>query len=84
MITTFQVGGLRATELDYEVPMRYGVDQCIGDTLGPGGVFRALHDSGPEADDDAAGGTDENRAGGVRDPGEQPVGQMQASHFQAS
>ncbi|GAG06349.1 unnamed protein product, partial [marine sediment metagenome] len=27
---------------DYEIPMRYGVDQCIGDTMGPGGVFRAL------------------------------------------
>lgn len=38
----FQVGGLAATEADYEIPMRHGVDQCIGDTLGPGGVFRAL------------------------------------------
>jgi alpha-galactosidase len=42
VISTFQIGGLRATELDYEIPMRYGVDQCIGDTLGPGGIFRAL------------------------------------------
>ena len=42
VISTFQVGGLRATELDYEIPMRHGVDQCIGDTLGPGGIFRAL------------------------------------------
>jgi alpha-galactosidase len=24
------------------VPLKYGVDQCIGDTLGPGGVFRGL------------------------------------------
>lgn len=39
---SFQVGGLAATELDYEIPMHHGVDQCIGDTLGPGGVFRAL------------------------------------------
>src|SRR5712692_9600746 len=23
----------------YEIPMRYGVDQCIGDTIGPGGIF---------------------------------------------
>lgn len=38
----FQVGGLEATEADYAIPMRFGVDQCIGDTLGPGGVFRAL------------------------------------------
>ncbi len=42
VFTTFQVGGLRATELDYDVPLRYGVDQCIGDTLAPGGIFRAL------------------------------------------
>ncbi len=42
VISTFQIGGLRATELDYEIPMKYGVDQCIGDTLGPGGIFRAL------------------------------------------
>ncbi len=42
VFTTFQVGGLRATELDYELPMQRGVDQCIGDTLGPGGIFRAL------------------------------------------
>ena len=42
IISTFQIGGMRATELDYEIPMKYGVDQCIGDTLGPGGIFRAL------------------------------------------
>ncbi len=42
IITTFQIGGLKATTLDYEIPMKYGVDQCIGDTLSPGGVFRAL------------------------------------------
>jgi alpha-galactosidase len=42
VFTTFAVGGLRATELDYEIPRRYGVDQCIGDTLAPGGIFRAL------------------------------------------
>jgi alpha-galactosidase len=42
VIATFQVGGLAAFEQDYQIPLRYGVDQCIGDTLGPGGVFRAL------------------------------------------
>jgi alpha-galactosidase len=42
VIATFQVGGLAAYEQDYQVPMRHGVDQCIGDTLGPGGIFRAL------------------------------------------
>jgi alpha-galactosidase len=28
--------------LDIEIPRRYGVGQCVGDTLGPGGVFRSL------------------------------------------
>jgi alpha-galactosidase len=42
VIATFQVGGLSAYQQDYAVPMKHGVDQCIGDTLGPGGVFRAL------------------------------------------
>lgn len=42
VITTFQVGGVEGFEADYKIPLKYGVDQCIGDTLGPGGVFRAL------------------------------------------
>jgi alpha-galactosidase len=40
--TTFQQGGLEAYALDIEIPERYGVGQCVGDTLGPGGVFRSL------------------------------------------
>lgn len=42
VIATFNIGGLAATEIDYLLPMRYGVDQCIGDTLAPGGIFRGL------------------------------------------
>jgi len=42
VVCMIQVGGLDAFELDYKIPLKYGVDQCIGDTLGPGGVFRAL------------------------------------------
>ncbi|HEX3000087.1 MAG TPA: alpha-glucosidase/alpha-galactosidase, partial [Armatimonadota bacterium] len=42
VINMIQVGGLTAAEADYEIPRRYGVDQCVGDTLAPGGVFRAL------------------------------------------
>jgi alpha-galactosidase len=42
VVTTFQQGGLDAYALDIEIPQRYGVEQCVGDTLGPGGVFRAL------------------------------------------
>ncbi len=42
VVTTFQQGGLDAYRQDIEIPQRYGVEQCVGDTLGPGGVFRAL------------------------------------------
>lgn len=42
VITTFQQGGLSAYQSDIEIPQRYGIEQCVGDTLGPGGVFRAL------------------------------------------
>lgn len=42
VILMFQVGGLEAYSHDYEIPMKYGVDQCIGDSMGPGGIFRCL------------------------------------------
>jgi len=42
VVVIFQIGGLDAYSIDYEVPLKYGVDQCIGDTLGPGGLFRCL------------------------------------------
>jgi alpha-galactosidase len=42
VITTFQIGGMEAYKYDYEIPMKYGVDQCLGQCVGPGGVFRGL------------------------------------------
>jgi len=42
VIVMIQVGGVDAFKVDYEVPLKYGVDQCIGDSLGPGGIFRGL------------------------------------------
>ena len=42
VINMIQVGMNEATRLDFEIPARYGVRQTIGDTLGVGGVFRAL------------------------------------------
>lgn len=42
VIITFQVGGIDAFRLDVEIPRKYGIDQTVGDTLGPGGVFRGL------------------------------------------
>lgn len=42
VVVTVQVGGLDAYAQDILIPQRYGVEQCVGDTTGPGGVFRAL------------------------------------------
>lgn len=42
VIVTIQVGGISAWERDIQIPMAYGVSQCVGDTLGPGGIFRGL------------------------------------------
>ena len=42
VIIMIQVGGVGAFGIDYKIPLKYGVDQCIGDSLGPGGVFRGL------------------------------------------
>lgn len=42
VVVMVQVGGVDAFELDYKIPLKYGVDQCIADSLGPGGVFRGL------------------------------------------
>ncbi|MCK4420033.1 alpha-glucosidase/alpha-galactosidase, partial [Candidatus Aerophobetes bacterium] len=35
VINMIQVGGIDAFQKDYEIPLQYGVDQCIGDTMGP-------------------------------------------------
>ena len=42
VVNMVQVGGHDATLLDLELPLRYGLRQTIGDTLGIGGIFRAL------------------------------------------
>lgn len=42
VVVMIQVGGVEAFEFDYKIPLKYGVDQCVGDSLGPGGVFRGL------------------------------------------
>jgi alpha-galactosidase len=46
VICTFQVGGIAAYRVDVEVPREFGIDQPVGDTLGPGGVFRGLRSVG--------------------------------------
>jgi len=42
VVIMIQVGGMKAFGCDYKIPLKYGVDQCIGDSLGPGGIFRGL------------------------------------------
>ena len=42
VIITFQVGGVESYRHDVEIPRKYGIDQTVGDTVGPGGVFRFL------------------------------------------
>jgi len=42
VVNMVQVGMHEATLLDFEIPLRHGLRQTIGDTLGVGGIFRAL------------------------------------------
>ena len=43
VINAIQVGGYEpSTVIDFEIPKKYGISQTIGDTLGIGGIFRAL------------------------------------------
>src|SRR6266853_1399226 len=46
VVNSIEVAGLQNVRADYDIPMKYGVDQCIGDTIGPGGIFKALR-TGP-------------------------------------
>ena len=36
-----RVGGLDAFKLDVDIPLKYGIDQCVGDTLCVGGLMYA-------------------------------------------
>ncbi|MFJ9032757.1 alpha-glucosidase/alpha-galactosidase [Streptomyces sp. NPDC102274] len=42
VINIVQVGMRESTRTDFDIPARYGVRQTIADTLGVGGIFRAL------------------------------------------
>jgi alpha-galactosidase len=42
VVNMVAVGGHQATLTDFEVPASFGLRQTIGDTLGIGGIFRAL------------------------------------------
>lgn len=42
VISSILTGGYEAIESEIDIPLRYGVDQAIGDTLTPGGIMRCL------------------------------------------
>jgi len=42
IINCIEVSGLECVRFDNDIPAKYGIDQCIGDTMGPGGLFKAL------------------------------------------
>src|SRR5437016_14083750 len=42
VINSIEVAGLQNVRRDYEIPLRYGCDQFIGDTTGPGRNIEAL------------------------------------------
>ncbi|MEW6357934.1 MAG: alpha-glucosidase/alpha-galactosidase [Planctomycetota bacterium] len=42
LISTIEVSGTKCVRFDNDIPLKYGIDQCIGDTIGPGGIMKAL------------------------------------------
>lgn len=42
VLNMVNVGGTEPFENEIRIPERYGVEQAIGDTIGPGGIFRGL------------------------------------------
>ncbi len=39
IVNCVRIGGLEAFESDIDIPLKYGVDQCVGDTLCIGGIM---------------------------------------------
>jgi len=37
-----EVSGTACVACDNDIPLKFGIDQCIGDTIGPGGLFKGL------------------------------------------
>ena len=42
VICCVEVSGTDCVRFDNDIPAKYGVSQCIGDTIGPGGLFKSL------------------------------------------
>src|SRR5579862_3120845 len=41
VICTIRQGGLEAFQTDIDIPLKYGIDQCVGDTICAGGIMYA-------------------------------------------
>jgi len=39
VVNVSRVGGLEAFQTDIDIPLKYGIDQCVGDTLCAGGIM---------------------------------------------
>jgi alpha-galactosidase len=39
VISAVRIGGLEAFQSDIEIPLKYGIDQCVGDTICIGGIM---------------------------------------------
>ena len=50
VIVTIRVGGLQPWQADLEIAAKYGIEQAIGDTIGPSGVFYGLRHIPPILD----------------------------------
>lgn len=42
VVNSIEVSGIDCVRFDNDIPLQYGVSQCIGDTIGPGGLFKGL------------------------------------------
>ncbi len=42
IVNCIEVSGTGCVRFDNDIPAKYGIDQCIGDTIGPGGLFKGL------------------------------------------
>lgn len=42
IVNCIEVSGTACVRFDNDIPAHYGIDQCIGDTIGPGGLFKSM------------------------------------------
>jgi len=47
IVNCIEVSGTACVRFDNDIPAKYGIDQCIGDTIGPGGLFKSMRTSPP-------------------------------------